>query len=167
MTKRAIWIVISFVIATPFVGCGPALIDDSALIAEDAEIPDTIEYRAIVELVDEYRRALEDKDVGMLRRIVSSDYYENGGTSYTTSDDYGYDGLTEAFELIAEHVRQLRLWIEIHAIEIEGTRANVYVEYSYNMLYVVDGQEHWKIDRDLNRIELVLENDQWRIAAGL
>lgn len=149
------------------VACGPALIDDSAVVAADAEIPDTPENREIVELVDNYRRALEDKDVGTLRRLISSDYYENAGTSHTATDDYGYDHLTDVFELFAENVRQLRLSVSIRQIQIQGDRANVYVDFGYNMLYVVDGQERWQVDNDLNRIELAREGDEWRVIAGL
>ena len=149
------------------VGCGPALIDDSAVVSADAEIHDTPENREIVELVDNYRRALEDKDIGTLRRLISSDYYENAGTSHTTGDDYGYDGLTHVFELYAENVRQLRLSVLVREIEIRGDHANVYVDFVYNMLYVVEGQERWQVDRDLNRLELVREGAEWRVVAGL
>ena len=147
--------------------CGPGLIDDSSVIEAGAEIADTEENREIVRVVDTYRRALEDKDVGALRRIISSDYYENAGTSHTTTDDYGYDGLTSALEAIAENVRQLRLSVLIREVDVSGSYANVYVDFSYNMLYVVDGQERWQVDRDLNRLELVREDGEWRIAAGL
>ncbi len=147
--------------------CGPGLIDDSAVVDPGAEIEDTEENRAVVDLIESYRRAVEDKDVGTLRRIISSDYYENGGTSHTTEDDYGYDGLTDAFEAIAENVRQLRLQVLIREVDVQGDRANVYVDFSYNMLYVVDGQERWQVDRDLNRLELVREGGEWRVVAGL
>jgi hypothetical protein len=147
--------------------CAPSVIDDSAVVAPDAEIRDTDENREIVALVEVYRRALEDKDVATLRRIISSNYYENGGTSHTTLDDYGYDGLTAAFEAIAQNVRQLRLSVLIREIDVEGDRANVYVDFGYNMLYVVDGQERWSADRDLNRLELVREGGEWRFVAGL
>ena len=149
------------------VGCGPALIDDSSVIAEDAEITDTPEHRAIIELVDNYRRALEDKDIGTLRRLISSDYYENAGTNHSTMDDYGYDGLNHVFDLYSENVRQLRLSVLVREIELQGDRANVYVDFVYNMLYVVEGQERWQVDRDLNRLELVREGTDWRVVAGL
>ncbi len=150
-----------------FTGCGPGLIDDSAVVAAEAEIADTPENREIVDLVNDYRRALEDKDLGTLRRLISSSYYENGGTTHTTMDDYGYDGLTHVFELYSENVRQLRLSVLIREIEIRGDRANVYVDFGYNMLYVLEGQERWQVDRDLNRLELVREGSEWRVSAGL
>jgi hypothetical protein len=160
-------LIAALVLAYPAIGCGPGIIDDSPVVADDADIPDTAEHRAIVELIEVYRRALEDKDVGSLRQIISSDYYENAGTSHTTSDDYGYDHLTEVLETYAESVRQLRLSVIIRQIEIQGSRANVYVDYGYNMLYVIDGQERWQVDRDLNRLELVREGSVWRVVAGL
>jgi hypothetical protein len=149
------------------VACGPGIIEDSAVVAEDADIPDTPEFREIVYLVEVYRRAIEDKDVASLRNLVSSDYYENSGTTHTTHDDYGYNGLLEVFEVYAESVRQIRLQVLIHSIEISGDRANVYVDFGFNMHYVVNGQERWQVDRGLNRIELVWEQEQWRILAGL
>ena len=147
--------------------CGPALIDDSSVVANDAEIVDNSVNREIIAQIEEYRRALEDKDIASLRRLISSGYYENAGTNHTTDDDYGYDGLTEVFELYAENVRQLRLSLEVRQIEVRGDRANVYLDYAYNMLYVVEGQERWQVDRDINRVELVREGDQWRVLAGL
>lgn len=158
---------VAWFLQTGALGCGAAVIDDSSVVDEEAEIPDTEENRAIVALVETYRRAMEDKDIGTLRRIISSDYYENGGTSHTTEDDYGYDGLARVFELMAENVRQLRLSVVIRRIDVEGNRANVYVDFGYNMLYVIEGQERWQVDRDLNRMELVREGTEWRVAAGL
>lgn len=149
------------------VACGPGVIEDSTVIAQDAEIPDTPENRAVVALVELYRRAIEDKDIASLRGLVSSDYYENGGTTHTTQDDYGYDGLLQVFETYAENVRQIRLQVLIRSIEISGDRANVYVDFGYNMLYVINGQERWQVDRGLNRLELVKEGNEWRILAGL
>ena len=64
-------------------------------------------------------------------------------------------------------MRQLRLQVLIREVDVQGDRANVYVDFSYNMLYVVDGQERWQVDRDLNRLELVREGGEWRVVAGL
>jgi len=165
--SSAALVLAALALSLPTTACGPSLIDNPTVIATDAEIEDTNDNRAIVELIDEYRRAIEDKDFGTLRSLVSSDYYENGGTSHTTIDDYGYDGLTEVFELYAENVRTLRLSVQIRRIEVQGDRANVYCDFGYNMLYVVDGQERWQVDSDLNRLELVREGGAWRVLAGL
>jgi hypothetical protein len=164
---RYVWAVAALLVSSALLACGPNVIEDSPVVARDAEIADTPEHREIVEVVERYRRALEDKDVGTLRQLISSDYYENGGTSHTTLDDYGYDELTQVFQVYAQTVRQLRLSVQIHNIEVEGDRANVYVEFGYNMLYMVDGQERWHVDQDTNRLELVREGAQWRVIAGL
>jgi hypothetical protein len=161
------WVIVLAVSVALAPGCGPGTINDSRVVAREAEIADTPENRAIVQLVDSYRRALEDKDLGTLRNLISHSYYENGGTSHTTVDDYGYDGLMEVFALYAQNVRTLRLQVRIRRIEIEGERANVYVDFGYNMLYIIDGQERWQVDSDLNRMELVREDGQWRVVAGL
>ncbi|MBN1947252.1 MAG: hypothetical protein JW797_16395 [Bradymonadales bacterium] len=148
-------------------GCGPALIDDSLVVAEDAKVEDNEVNREIITLVEEYRRALEDKDLATLRRLVSSNYYENGGTNDTADDDYGYDGLANVLEMYSQNIRQLHLSVQVKQIEVRGNRANVYMDFAYNMLYVVDGQERWQVDRNLNRLELIREGDRWRVLAGL
>ena len=149
-------------------GCGPGIIENSSVISDESEIFNTDENRDIVSLIETYQQALEDKDVGTLQRYISNDYYENAGTTQTTQDDYGFSGLNDVFNLFGENVRQINVHVSIRDIQIDGNLANVYLDYSYNMLYVIDGQERWQVDSDINRIELVLEPDnQWRFIHGL
>ncbi len=71
------------------VGCGHSSLENYQGLKFDreSEIPDSPENRKVLDLVVFYKQAMEKRDSKALEGIVSSGYYENGGTTDTTRDD--------------------------------------------------------------------------------
>lgn len=147
-------------------GCAGRFIQ-SPVLDDELRLRDTDDNRAIVDLVASYASSLEALDLQRIADHVSEDYYENAGTTDTTEDDYGYESLMERFALVTEHVRDMRVEIDVKSVVVDGDRADVLLEYGFTMLYSVDGLDRWETDRDVNRLQLVREQDTWRIAGGL
>jgi hypothetical protein len=150
----------------PLTGCAGRFIQ-SPLLDDELRLRDSDDNRAIVDLVASYEASLEALDLNRIGEHVSEEYYENAGTTDTTEDDYGYESLMGQFAVLTEHVREMRVDIEVHSITVDGDRADVLFDYSFTMLYSVDGLDRWETDRDVNRLQLIRENESWRIAGGL
>lgn len=147
-------------------GCAGRFLEGDIIHAE-AKIRSTPENVDVMHLVDTYRQAMEAVDVDMLRSLISQDYYENAGTTNTTDDDYGHEGLESIFNILTQHVKEARLNVKIRDIRVYDDRADVVFEYAYTMLYQVGDTKRWQTERDVNRIQLHREDDAWLIVSGL
>lgn len=137
------------------------------VIHNEAKIRNNAENADVVELVDTYRHAVEAQDVDTLRSLVSRDYYENAGTTNTTDDDYGYEGLDNLFDILTNNVKEARLNVKVRDIRVYDDRADVIFEYAYTMLYQVGDTQRWQTERDVNRFQLHKQDDVWLIVSGL
>lgn len=148
------------------VGCAGRYLRSDVLHSE-AKVRKSPEAEAVVALMETYERALGDMDTDELLALVSRDYYENGGTTHTADDDYGYDGVLLLFRTLADHVIESRVDVKVREVRIYGERADVLFEYAYTMHYNVGDARRWQTQRDVNRIQLQREDGQWRIVSGL
>lgn len=136
-------------------------------ISDDADIEDTPEVRDVIDVLYQYREAMITKDFGALNRLVSRDYYDNAGTTHTTDDDYGYDELADVFELMAEYARDVQYEVLIKDVVVDDYHAHIDYEFEYAYQYRVADQTTWDAGVDVNRLELQLEDDRWRIISGM
>ena len=115
-----------------------------------------------------YRIAMNDRDVTALRSLVASNYYENASTTDDTSDDYGNEKLGELFtDYLGDSVQEVRYDMDIKRLARESEMVHVDYAYAWNFRYTSEGRDHWKSERDVNRLTLVQEDGAWKIAAGL
>ena len=132
------------------------------------DIPDTDETRAIHSKVLAYKEAMEARDIDAIMALVSHRYYENGGTTETDRDDYGYERLRdEVIPKLRQNVRALQFQVIFRRIEVEENRAFADYEFFSRFLYVEGGREAWEQNNDFNRLEFALEGGEWMIVAGL
>ncbi len=83
------------------VACGPSYIDGTT-------VPDTVENRELVTMIEDYRLAVENRDVSTLAQLVSRSYFENASTTGITDDDYGYEELLkEVLPVLRDNVRKV------------------------------------------------------------
>jgi len=117
---------------------------------------------------ERYRHALERKDIVELLKLVSPNYYEDGGTP-SGEDDYDYNGLKE--RLIKNFSRVSSIRYEIFYKRIKREKNRVLVDYTYNASYQIkmsDGSTQWFSTTQDNRLVLeIVNNDQFRILSGL
>lgn len=146
--------------------CGARYLE-SPVVATDTRIERTDEREAILVVMEDYVRELAALNVEGLRALISEDYYENNGTTHTTDDDYGYQGVLALFETLKKHVADVRVRVAVREINVRDDRADVLFDYEYTMLYRVQESERWSTQSDVNRIEMRNEDGIWRITSGL
>lgn len=172
LRQRHLFPVLLVVLSVMLGACGGRFLN-SPMVDRDARIPRSADSEAILEMMEQYAMAIDEMDVSWLRGVISRDYYENAGTTHTTEDDYGYEGVMAMFETLARHVEDSRVELKIRDIKVRGDRADVVFEYAYTMLYRVGESRRWQTQRDVNRVQLQRERDAegdegvWRIISGL
>ncbi len=141
-------------------GCSKSLIPNT-------DVEDTSENRKVIAFCEEYRHAVEDKDVGKLLNLVSPRYFEDGGNA-NPEDDMDFDGLKEYLTGTFVKTQTIRYEIRYRRVNVEETK-KVMVEYTYSASYRVPGLrgEEWKHTVADNRLELMPEGESYKILAGL
>lgn len=149
-------------------GCGGRQLQ-SPMIAPELELSDTEDHRALLAIMEDLQDAIIGLDTAAIRALVSERYYDNAGTTDTSEDDYGFDGLMEVVETLRDHVREVRLEMQIRDVIVDDRRgrAHIIYEFAYTMLYRVADQDRWDTGRDVNRLDFERTDAGWRITRGL
>jgi ketosteroid isomerase-like protein len=132
----------------------------------DTDIPDTVENRAVLQVVDDYRKAFDRRDVPAVMALVSPEYFDDAGTS-VKDDDVDYAHLAAVLADTFARTSQLRLELGVTAIDVKGDRATVDLFYDVRYRVTTPRREIPKRDSDVQRLILRRDGQSWRIASGL
>lgn len=141
------------------VGCGAQLIPNT-------DVPDTAENREAIELVEEYRHAVESHNPATILRLVSREYYDDNGTPQS-DDDVDYDGLQARLGRWTDDVLEVRYEMRYRRVAVYPERIFVDVTYTGSFKVRTAEGERWERRLADNRVELVRENGELRITSGL
>ncbi len=148
--------------------CVPSIAACSKTYIPNTDVEDTSENRKIIAFCEEYRHAVEDKDVGKLLEMASPRYYEDGGNT-NPEDDIDYEGLKDYLTSTFVKTQTIRYEIRYRRVSVNEENKRVYVEYTYSASYRIPGLkgEEWKRTVADNRLELVPDGDSYKILAGM
>ncbi len=125
------------------------------------------ENRKIIEIVEEYRQRLMQRNVVGLLALASPRYFEDSGTP-RSDDDYGFDGLKKVLETQLPRVKSLRYDIEYRNIRVTGDQAEVevFLDGSFEIAAPEAGDRYRRVN-DYHRFLLNKEGDEWKFIAGM
>jgi len=133
----------------------------------NTDVDDTSENRKVVRFCEEYRHAVEEKDVARLIAMADAKYEDDGGT-IAGDDDIDFDGLkaylTGKFNQ-SESIRYEIRYRRIYAVD----QAQLNVEYTYSASYkqpVAKGSD-WRHTVADNRLVLKRDGDSFKILSGM
>lgn len=133
----------------------------------NTDVEDTDYNRHVIKFCEEYRRAVEHRNSGLLLKLAHPKYYEDGG-NIDSSDDLDYVGLKAYLENKFRATKAIRY--EIRYRRVGKGRSNVvFVDYTYSASYKIptDQGDVWRRKVDDNRLELLPEGDSFKILAGM
>jgi hypothetical protein len=133
----------------------------------NTDVEDTSDNKKVVAFCEDYRHALEDKNIGKLLKMASPRYHEDGGNT-NDEDDIDYDGLKDF--LTATFVGTQAIRYEIKYRRVTFTETNkVFVDYTFAASYRIPGikGQEWKHTVADNRLELVPDGESYKILAGM
>ena len=141
-------------------GCDPDLIPNT-------RVEDTADNREVLEFVEKYRQAVEERNVPALLAMASPNYLDDMGTPAGT-DDIDYDGLKAGLQRIHESVLGARYQISYRAVTY-ATDQKVLVDILYTGWFRVNTAKgpEWKRHLEPHRIVLAREEQRYKIVAGM
>jgi len=152
-----------FVIVVAALGCMAC----SRTYIPNTDVEDNGDNRKVITFCEQYRHALEDKNVGALLKIMSPSYFEDGGNT-KNEDDADFDKIREF--LTGDFLRTTGIRYEIRYRRITFTeRAHVYIDYTYAAAWKVPGvkAEEWHHTVADNRLDLVPDGESFKIVGGM
>ncbi len=124
--------------------------------------------RKVVEFCEEYRHAVERRNVALLLKLADKSYYEDGG-NIDASDDLDYSGLKDYLETEFRKVSAVRYEIRYREVS-RGRNDRIFVDFTYSASYKLptgEGTSVWRRKVADNRLELLEQDDAFRIVAGM
>ncbi len=129
------------------------------------EIPDNTDTRAIKDVMEKYRSAVEAKDVGTIIALCSEQYRDDAGT-IQTEDDLDYASLREVLPKRLSKVQNANLYMELKRIDVE--RDTAIATYSYVWRYRLPAYTSKpESDSDIMQMTFKRVGKQWKITRGL
>jgi hypothetical protein len=133
----------------------------------NTDVEDNSENRQVVLFCEEYRHALEEKNVAQILKLMSPAYFEDGGNT-KNEDDADYDRIREF--LTGDFLRTSGIRYEMRYRRITFTQTNhVFVDYTYAAAWKLPGvkNDEWHHKVADNRLDLVRDGESYRILGGM
>ena len=132
----------------------------------DTEILDTPDNRAIIAVVDAYRKAFDTRNVDGVMALVSPAYYDDAGTA-DPADDIDYKALPAVLRDTFARISQVRIEFGITDIIVNGNKGQADLFYDAKYRVTTPRTEIAKRDTDIQRILLQKDATGWKIISGL
>ena len=131
----------------------------------NTDVPDNAANRKVVLFCEQYRHAVEEKNVGQLLKLASPGYHKRGVGS---DDDVDFISLKDFLTTTFPQTDGIRYEIRYRKVTFEET-THVFVYYTFAASYRVPGvkKEEWRHSVADNRLELVPEGDSYQILSGM
>jgi hypothetical protein len=141
------------------IGCSTRRIPGTQI----ASTPDT---RAVFDVVQAYRQAMEKRDAPAVLALVSPGYFDTAGTN-DPADDLDRAGLEASLAKELARAEGVRLDFTIRRIEVSGDQAQAELFYdSYYRVQTPAGPVPRR-DSDVHRMKLQKIEGAWKFVAGL
>jgi len=152
-------ILITMLAVTPAIGCATATIPNT-------RVEDTEENREVLEFLEQYRGAVEARDVGRLIRLASESYFDDMGTPAGT-DDVDYEGLREGLAVLPTEVLAARYQISYRDVTYVDDRVLVDVRYTAWFRVPTPEGPQWERRLEPHRLVIAREDGEYRIVSGM
>jgi hypothetical protein len=133
----------------------------------NTDLEDNSENRHVVEFCEQYRHALEEKNVTQLLKLMSPAYFEDGG-NVKSDDDADFEHVRKF--LTGEFLQTEGIRYEIRYRRITFTPTNhIYVDFTYAGSWRIPGlkNDEWHHKVADNRLDLVRDGDSFKILRGM
>lgn len=134
---------------------------------ENTKIPDTDDNRMILDLLETYRAAMEERDAEKLVSLCSQSYFEDMAT-VNKDDDFTLEEFkNKVVPEIFSHTDELYINIIVDEVETKKDRGHVDFRFDYRAHLVFPSGSKWINDASINRFKLVKIDGKWLVSDGL
>jgi hypothetical protein len=140
-----------------------------ATMIPNTRVEDTSENREVVDFVEKYRLAVEERNTPILLSMASENYFDDMGTP-AGEDDVDYDALKKGLARMHEDVSGARYQVSYRAVSYAADR-HVLVDMMYTGWFRVTpvgaGEPVWKRRLSAHRIVLDRGDKGYKILSGM
>ena len=139
----------------------------SAQKIPNTDVEDTELNRHVIEFCEEYRHAVEQRNIGLLLKMADPRYYEDGGNIDAT-DDLDYAGLGQYLKGKFKDTRAIRYEMRYRRVG-KGRADTITVDFTYSASYKLATEEGdiWRRTVADNRLELRPVGESYKILSGM
>ncbi len=141
--------------------CAPKLLPGT-------DVKETRDTRAIYDVIQQWVKAMNEKNVAGVLALVAPDYYDDAGTP-DPSDDMDREKLERTLAEDFARIEGQKLGVTIRRIDVDGAAGTATAELYYDSYYRVrtPAGEIPRRDSDVYRLRLKKLADAWKITGGL
>ncbi len=153
MTKRLL------LLALAASACAPSLLPGT-------QVKDTRENRAVFQVVQTYREAMERRDAAAVLALAAPDYFDISGTP-DPGDDVDRATLEQRLPQDLARVDAVKLDLSVRRLEVKGDLADVEVFYDGWYRVKTPSGAVPRRDSDVHRMRLRKADGRWLFTSGL
>lgn len=133
----------------------------------NTKVPDSKLNREILQVVEKYRRSMEQLDPAGVLMLVHPTYQDHAGTA-EGHDDIDYASLKDLLRTRFKKTTKVRYRIEYRRVHFKGRQAEVDAYIDATFVYKEPlANPRWRRLTDFNRFRLLKEGSSWRFISGL
>lgn len=131
------------------------------------ELEDNDDNRAVLKVMDEYRRAVERRDAEKVLALLAPAFKDDGGTP-SPEDDLDFATLKERLPQSLARLDDVRLDISVRRIAINKADDTAKAVYTYNTSFRMPGLSSKPVNEsEIKEMHFVRVSEQWRIVSGI
>jgi hypothetical protein len=142
-------------------GCAPRKIPGT-------ELDDTSETRAVIDVLQKFRAAVEKKDADAIVKMADKSFRDDGGSS-NPDDDLDYASLGPKLAARMAKMSNVKLDVTVRRIEFDDESKMARVTYSYQVSFSLpEYTSRTQRENDIKQMLLKrVGEDEWKIASGI
>lgn len=132
------------------------------------EIDDTSDTRGVIDTVNKFRVAVEERNTQSVIKLVDESFRDDGGSS-TPEDDLDYKRLFSVLPTRFQRVEDMRLDMSVRKVEFDEGAKNARVTYTYTMSFRMPGlTSRTQTETDIKQMTLKrITGAEWKITSGI
>jgi hypothetical protein len=130
----------------------------------NTDVVDTDSNRKVILFCEQYRHAVEEKNVAQLLKLASPNYHQRAAVD----EDVDYSTLKDFLTTTFQTTDAIRYEIRYRRVTFSENN-HVFVDYTFAGSYRIPGvrKEEWRHSVSDNRLDLVPEGEGYKIIAGM
>lgn len=131
------------------------------------DIDDTSDTRAVLEVVNAYRQAVERRDASAVAALADESFRDDGGSA-SPEDDLDFERLKTVLPARLQKLHDLRLDLTVKRVEFDDEQHVVRVTYSYQVTFKMpDYTSRPQSETDIKQMTLKYVDKGWKITSGI
>ncbi|HZI12023.1 MAG TPA: nuclear transport factor 2 family protein [Myxococcus sp.] len=131
------------------------------------EIDDTKDTRAILQVMERYRAALEARDANAIQALVSRDFREDAGTPSEPEDDLHAHNLAPYLAQLFQQLQAPKVDLSVRRVQVRRDDIATAIYYWNASWRMPSLNQRPQKESELEQMVLRKEDGEWKILSGI